>query len=212
MIIKIVLLLILLCYVFTNEYISEFLLQAWEIPTSTIEKLDTTYEIGIVLGGGLTINYNHINKTIYGESAHKLLKALELYRKGTISKILITDNKKSLEAKKLLIREGINEKDLLIDSCASSTHENALNTSKIIKTDFPDKNFLLITSSWHMRRAKACFDKESLETTIFCTQSLQQNKKFTLIDLLPSFNGFENWKILFHEIVGYLYYMLRGWI
>ena len=72
-----------------------------------------------------------------------------------------------------------------------------LNSSLILKTTFPNGKFLLITSAKHIKRAKYCFDKFGINTTIFptdCSPTYIQPRLDNLI--LPSVSAIETWEDL----------------
>lgn len=97
-------------------------------------------------------------------SRHKepLLKVLELYRGGFVSKILLTGgiNKKTgkneaEEMFKSLINIGIDKKDIILENKATNTLENVLLSKRIIenKIGFENiKTIIIITKHYHSRR------------------------------------------------------------
>ena len=111
--------------------------------------------------------------------------------------------------KQHLVKNGIPENDILVENKSRNTKENALNSSLILKTKFPSGQFLLITSAKHIKRAKYCFDKFGINTTIFptdCSPSYIQPRLDNLI--LPSVNAIETWEDLIHEWIGILIYKI----
>ena len=59
---------------------------------------------------------------------------------------------------------GVDEDKILLDSKASTTHENALFTKDIVE-EHKFKSIIVVTSEFHSRRSKAAMEK-ALENTL----------------------------------------------
>lgn len=207
---------------FTNSFIAKEFTGLWEKDVVQPSELKTVYDVGIVLGGG-TITYDAKNNMkFFQHNTDRITQALWLYKQGKIKKILISGGAGSIvyrnvkEAnlmKEYLVEVGFNPKDIIADSISDNTHENAVNTTKIVSERFPDGKFLLITSSIHMRRSIDCFKKEGLECDIFPTNPIAAHRKWDIETLLlPNYKALEYWDKLFHELFGYLAYALVGYV
>ncbi len=206
---------------FSNPFIIHILMQAWEVPVTPIANLET-YEVGIVLTG-FTIQKEPEDRVYMDKGADRIMHALLLYRKGKIKKILITGGTVDIfgvesksEASKLkdvLLLAGMPEDDIILEEKAKNTRENALFTAEILRNQFPDKKYLLITSAFHLRRATDCFTKAGIEVFPFSTDFYtSDSNSLSLIGyLIPSENSFHRWNVLIHEVTGYLVYKLIGY-
>lgn len=94
----------------------------------------------------------------------RLDKAIELYRQGIAAKIIVTgaavDNQ-FVESEVMLaycLQKGIPQADILVESHAKNTFENARMVKEIIK-DRGFKRAIVVTSSFHKMRAKRFFAK-----------------------------------------------------
>ena len=116
--------------------------------------LKKKYDIALVLGCS---NYSIMFK--------RSDAAIELYKKKIINKIYLTGgigvfskNRKepeSLIMKKYMISKGIKEEDIITETNTKDTVGNMKETLKMIDENYNKKlNILLITSSFHMKRAK----------------------------------------------------------
>jgi len=197
---------------FFNAFLSEQILRLWEIPIKAAEELDENYDVGIVLGGGLVWVNRQNTKYFYGESAHRIIRAIEFYKAGRIGKILISDGLEHRIAKELLIQKGIPENDIILETSSFNTHENAVNTAKILKKLYPAGRFILFTSAWHMRRAKACFMHEKIDLISYSTKEYTKAKVFKAKDIIPTINSIIYWEIVFYELAGYLEYLILDYI
>ena len=201
-------------FIISNSFISSHASKLWEPKRQKINKV---YDIGIVLGGISSYDKQTASHN-FNKEADRLIEAEQLYRQGYIKKILLSGgnglifNDGYIEAdamKQHLVKNGIPENDILVENKSRNTKENALNSSLILKTKFPNGQFLLITSAKHIKRAKYCFDKFGINTTIFptdCSPTYIQPRLDNLI--LPSVSAIETWEDLIHEWIGLLIYKI----
>lgn len=99
---------------------------------------------------------------------YRVPKAVELYQAGRASNILVSGGShwpghadpEALEMKQALIDAGVPEDAILADTESRSTKENALCSLVVLDRHLPlhtVKRLLLVTTSFHMRRAYLTF-------------------------------------------------------
>ena len=70
---------------------------------------------------------------------------------------------------------------------------------------------LLITSSGHMRRSIACFEKQGVKVDYLCSNRHSGPRKFEFQHcFIPNMSAFNGWAHLLHEVAGYTVYKLTG--
>jgi uncharacterized SAM-binding protein YcdF (DUF218 family) len=209
----------ILFYMLCNSFLANEVMHIWEVPAVAEDKLET-YDAGIVLSGMMSYDID-LKKYQFMHGVDRLLQAIELYKKGKIRKIVFTGGSGSLTysyikegmlVKNFLLRIGIPEKDLFIETESNNTRENAIFTKPILDKEFPKGKFLLLTSAYHMRRSLACFKKAGIQVTPYSTDRQSGDRKFA-IDFLfsPNVNALEIWEIAIHEMTGYLMYKIAGY-
>jgi uncharacterized SAM-binding protein YcdF (DUF218 family) len=211
---------IIMLIFFSNEFIINEALKAWEIPATKISEVPQ-YDIGIVLTG-IASEHEPRDRVYLDKGSDRVLHTLQLYRIGKIRKILITGGSGKLwgdtiaEAAELadIFRLcGVSPADILIEDKSINTRENALFTKKILDERKFNGKALLITSAFHLRRARLCFNKAGLKTDIFSTDFYSHKTVYTPAALLfPSEKALSKWTILFHEILGMIFYKIAGYI
>ena len=172
--------------------------------------------IGIVLGGVADFDKKS-NLLNFNNYSDRLFFAKKLFLNEKINKILFSggngelfsnDYIEAVEMKKFLIKNGINENDILIETSSRNTHENIKNSIKICE----EKKFeriLLITSSTHMRRALLCCEKNNFNVDYFCTDRTKSFRVWKLKHILVPQNQFiKKWEELIHEMVGFIAYKI----
>jgi len=126
---KILVITVLAFYFFSNGFIAEQAVLLWGINTPFVNTRKETYDVGIVLGGGLIHYDEKANKYSYGQSAERIMRALKLYNTGVIKKILVSGGSGSLfnpeynEAELMqsfLLNSGIPGMDIIIDSVSKN--------------------------------------------------------------------------------------------
>lgn len=208
---------------FTNPFLSNLALLAWEPDFKSFEEIET-HEIGIVLTGVTNLSKTAYDRTFFNKGADRITHALQLYRMGKINKILITGGQglnpvnPQSEAELLqrfLIMTGMPAEDIWIEDQSKNTAQNAQFTREFLaqKGIDTDQEFVLITSAFHMYRAKACFDKAGLKTETFPTDYYSHDVKYDIPSLLfPDSFSLEYWTKLFKEWLGILVYKLAGYL
>lgn len=212
------LIMLLFLIFFSNKGLYEVVCGRWELPP---QKLTQSYDIGILLGGYSNSNgYPQDGRHHFNASVNRLTQTLELYQQGKIRNILLTGGSSNIITKgKLESQEvvdfvedmGIDRKVVIVEPQARNTWENALYSAKIIKAKYPQATCVLITSAWHMRRARACFRKAGLEFDYYCTDYKSTDLGgWAWLQFEPGVLG--DWEGLFKEWVGMLVYAVKGYV
>ena len=214
---------IILLGFFSNPFIANQAMLAWEPDFKDFNAIEN-HEIGIVLTGVTNISKTAYDRTFFNKGADRITHALQLYRMGKIKKILITGGQglnpvnSQTEAETLerfLLMTGMPAADILIEDQAKNTAQNAQFSKDFLVKNGIDTNqeFMLITSAFHMYRAKACFDKVGLKTETFPTDYYSHETKFNFPSLFyPSPSAIDNWHKVVKEWIGITVYKLVGYI
>ncbi len=203
---------------FSNPFIFYECMRAWEPEAKQKTEIKDHYDYGIVLTGMMTYDakYDRIN---FKSSVDRLLQALELYQEGIIDKIFISGgsgevfnqkDKESAILKDFIIKLGIPDEDIVIETESKNTYENAVEARKILKPETKKDTYLLITSAFHMRRAEGCFKKQGFELDTYVTDRYAGKRKFTPDLIVPKPEILNNWTLLVHEVGGYIIYDISG--
>lgn len=210
-------------FLLSNQALFNLAVRAWEPDLLTADQIGEPYDIGILLGGFSNpyIQPGH-DRFNLNDRANRFVNVLELYRRGKIRKILVSGGNgqllsdgplEAVEARDFLLALGIPEHDILIEADSRNTWENALFTKQLLKEQAPNAQCLLLTSAWHMRRARGCFEKAGLSATPFPVDYLSEQWRFTPDKLLmPNARTFFLWELLLKEWVGYGAYWLKGYL
>lgn len=215
---------VLLLYVFCNTFLVNAAFRWWEYAPRNIADIQQPYEVGVVLTGGM-IRLSNVKADHPGLGRHadRFFQAYLLYKAGKIKKILISgaDNPRKMKMKlddghqaaRLLVGWGVHPDDILLEGSSRNTHQNAVNSAALLKQKFPGNRYLLITSSFHLRRAVACFKKENIQVDVFPADIYGVMLALSLEDYLrPDPDVFAYVHLLWREWIGYATYWVVGYI
>ncbi len=198
-------------------------MHAWEVQPTLINNVKQ-HDVAIVLTGVLNLDKEPTDRVYFNKGVDRIYHPMVLYKKGLVKKILITGGNIKLNPKpddlceaelleRFLLDCGIPESDIIVEPKARNTHENAVYSKQILEAHgWKDQNVLLVTSAFHMRRAKACFDKEGINATVFSTDFYTSDATLSFFDLVPDQGTMGLSTILMHEWLGYASYKLMGYI
>ncbi len=207
--------------VFSNQLLFHQVSGWWEgeLPNSKEVK---QYD-GIILLGGFS-NYRSKSERIqFTQSTDRLLQAFDLYKKGKANwfiftggsgRIITREKSEGEYIKDFLKLLDIPEDSTLVEWNSRNTHENAVETFKMLQKNGIERGkYLLVTSGFHMKRAQGCFAKEGINVTPYATDPLRGNHRPEIWDwFIPSASVLGTWERLFREWVGYTIYKVRGYV
>lgn len=202
-------------YPLEKDYLNQYFLYYSLItnPEKTITMYKDVDKI-IVLAGGI-----NDNKELSKDSMSRIITAIIIYKslKETYNKtpeiiILGGDiNKDNQTAKQMkLLIEKFEKAKIREDIDSLDTYQNVLNLKKIINEK--DK-ILVVTSAFHMKRAKITFynifnEKFVKYNVIFVPCSFRYKLYLNVYDLIPSFTYFSITNLAIREMIGILYYRI----
>ena len=172
----------------------------------------------IVLGGsfGLELESKERNQILLNDSAERLTKALEIYKKnpkvlilfsGYSNKLKPTDWNETDIAKKFFLDQGVRFENLIFENKSRNTFEN-IKYSKDIIANYKG-TWGLITSANHMPRSYYTFKRQGLilEPIIVDYKTGTSQIFWINFDIKK---GLVHWKLILREIVGISYYKITS--
>jgi len=209
---------LLMMLLFSNPWIITVLQYPFHTPPMPME-VNEKYDVGIVLGG--YTSYDKVNKTgHFNMSSDRFIQAAWLYKKGFIKKIIVTGGQNGftndddfVEAEFVasnLKDLGIPRSDIFVEGKSRNTIENAEFSYKILDSLGLKKNkVVLITSAFHMPRAKETFEKAGFNVRPYpCAFSiLPSSIRFSIDSIIPAAWAFDAWGGFLKEMVGRAYLM-----
>jgi uncharacterized SAM-binding protein YcdF (DUF218 family) len=172
----------------------------------------------IVLGGSFNsgLQSKERNEVALNNSAERLTKALEIYKKNPRLIILFSGFSGELKpqgwsesdmAKKFFLDQGVKIDNLIFENQSRNTFEN-IKYSKDIITNYKG-TWGLITSANHMPRSFFTFKKQGLILEPISVDYKTGSSRMFWINFDIS-SGLNNWNVIFHELIGIVYYKVTN--
>jgi uncharacterized SAM-binding protein YcdF (DUF218 family) len=206
---------LMLSFFFSNAFIVGKVMNAYETGYPKAQK----YDVGIVLGGFSGLNKRN-NEIAFSWAGDRLFQAIALYKKGLINQILLSSGSANLIDKevkeadlaiKYLRLIGIPDSAILIENQSRNTVENAKYSLALIAKKSPKAKVLVITSAWHIPRAKLIFDRQTKRKIEYYPTNFIGSTEFEFGDfIIPSTTALETWELLFKEWIGLAVDRLRA--
>jgi len=113
--------------------------------------------------------------------------------------------------KDALLRLGVPASRVIVKDVALDTHDEAMSVSALLPSLHVD-HVVLVTSSVHMRRAAATFRAAGIEVIPAPAREDLPGRPSWMTRYLPSQYGLPEAGLVGHEIFGWVYYRLKGWL
>lgn len=191
-------------------------------------------DVIVLLGGSMGVETNLSPYAEMWTSADRVWQTARLYKAGKANKIIATGNGAVDTTLPLLLDFGVAKADVSFMD-AVNTEEEARSIGKMLvksvgveelgveefgESDSPNHpikhsstarpKVLLVTSAWHMKRARLMFEKYAPEVEVVCAPADFENSMTARkgISLIPDFNVFALNSVAFHEWVGIVGYTI----
>ena len=147
------------------------------------------------------------SRVLEAARVHRLLKEPWLISSGGTAR---PDGETSAATmKSALVQLGVSPERILLESTSRDTHEEAVLVAPMLRR-LGAERFALVTTRVHMVRAEAAFRAQGLMPIPAIVPDDAPLRRWWIY-LMPTFDGLEDSGDVFHELIGLLYYGMRGW-
>ena len=190
-----------------------------ETDSSVLDGVDAV----VCLGGGMYPQKAERLSFTASESCDRYLTAFDLIETGVVDHLVIGGSDYQIQGKPssegMLIQQwrkrwNLTKGEIHLLSGSLSTRDEAERVGKLMrKKDW--EQVALVTSAWHMDRSLAVFKRYGVNAVpvgcdfIGTTSATKLKRRWRVF---PQSGRLQTVHIYLHEIVGYYYYKLRGWI
>jgi len=109
----------------------------------------------------------------------------------------------------LLLESGVPAQMIWTEERSHSTHQNAVNSARILR-DHGIRTIALVVEAQSMLRAAACFRKEGID--VLPAPNRFRYLSATPEDWIPGWLAIQHNEDTIHEMLGLVWYKLRGWV
>jgi len=151
----------------------------------------------------------------FNGSIDRIFSGMNLFKENKAPLLILTNGKLPWSVgipegeylKDFSIKYGIPEDKILLTDNVQNTDQEAKAVAKLLNTN--KVTIILVTSAFHMPRAKKVFEAANIKVIPFAVDFKTQIKKITIIDFIPSANSLKDTSHFFREMIGRLYYNLK---
>ena len=182
----------------------EFLVDGRVPQVETFPKADAI----VLLGGSMGIETNLSSYAEMWSGADRVWQAARLYKANKAPKVIATSGNVVDTTFPLLREFGVPEEALQKVDNARNTEEEARSVANL-----GVKRILLVTSAWHMKRARLMFEKYAPDVEVVCApadfeNSIAADRSLSYSVFLPDPGAFMGNSVALHEWIGIVGYKL----
>jgi len=199
--------------IFSNNFFKLVEGSEYRKPISAIDSADAI----VVLSGMLGINDEGDSTYVEWGDPDRFFGGIALFKAGKSQKLVFTggkmpwDKAKKTEGevlKEYAISNGIPSEKIFVTKDVENTADEAVAVKELIS---PSKRIILVTSAYHMYRAKKLFEKQGFEVIPYKVDYKASGKNdVTFLDFLPSAVNLELTETGIREIIGRIFYQLKS--
>ncbi|MDA7749761.1 YdcF family protein, partial [Litoricola sp.] len=181
-------------------------------PMSAVPKVDAVLVLSGMLGGfetedGYVTEWGDPDRFFVGVQLVKLGKADRLiFTRGQMPWSESPPEGEMLKQKALEM--GVSPDQILLTSIVSNTAEESLAVKELM-AEYGLTKIILVTSSFHLPRAKLLFDKAGVDTYPYPADFKAASRDVTWLHFIPSADAFRNTSNGIREYIGRFYYWLK---
>ena len=198
--------------IFSNNFFKLVEGSEYRKPISAIDSEDAI----VVLSGMLEINEIGDSTNVEWGDPDRFFGGIALYKAGKAQKLIFTggkmpwDNAKKTEGevlKEYAISNGIPAEKIIVTKDVENTADEAVAVKELIGSS---KKIILVTSAYHMYRAKRIFEKQGIEVIPFKVDyKVARSLKNTIMDFLPDAENLKQTETGIRELIGRsIYYFI----
>ncbi len=150
----------------------------------------------------------------FSEAVDRIFAGINILKIGKAQKLILTRGKLpwsiGVPEGEFLVEfaqsQGIDPNKILLTEIVQNTNDEAKEISKMLPKN---SEIILVTSAFHMPRAKKVFQNQNLKVIPYAVDFRSSDNKIDIMDFLPQANAFRDSSFYFREIIGRAYYDLR---
>jgi uncharacterized SAM-binding protein YcdF (DUF218 family) len=186
----------------------------WQ-PVASAPKVDAV----VVLSGDLTVKRKDEQLQWEFQDADRFMAGLALMKAQRAPKLIFTGGQlpwnpqgtnEGLAHKALAIELGMSERLIEVSGLANNTEQESQAVMRLWSNS--SRKIILVTSAFHMPRAKKLFIKQGFDVTEWPVDYKQSHNEFTWLELLPTAEKLSLSSQMLREMLGRAYYRVKEWM
>ena len=208
-------LVLVMLVLFSFEPFSNRLVRSLEVDAPDTKKPGFTYDAVILLGGLVEDRTDTHNGAAYNDNVERLLGTFDVLRRNEARYAILSGGSWTSaepEARTLadeLVRLGIDRSRLFTEEKSRNTEENARFSAVVVK-EHDLHSLLLVTSAFHMQRARKCFERAGLQVDTMPVDYKSYDPAHVSGLWIPRAKSFQESGAAFRELAGRVVYGVTG--
>ena len=170
----------------------------------------------VVLSGMIkTIKVDDKLKYEFGGAVDRILSGIDLFKNNKASLLILTKGQlpwslgmpEGEYLKEFAVKFGVPKESILLTDNVQNTDQEAKSVKKLLNSN--DVKVILITSAFHMPRAKKVFEASNIKVIPFAVDFINSHQKLTFMSFIPSADALSGTSLFVREMIGRLYYNLK---
>jgi len=174
-------------------------------------------DVVVVLSGYMGwINTSEIQQVPTWGRPNRFFAGVDIIKAGKANSIIFTQERfpwadipsGGVVSRNKALELGVPESQIHLSGFVSNTQDEAKAIKKLID-DKSYKKVILVTSSFHMPRAKAIFEAHGISVIPYATDNASHKVNLNAFSFIPSADGFRSTSNGIREYIGRFYYWLK---
>jgi uncharacterized SAM-binding protein YcdF (DUF218 family) len=180
-----------------------------------IMDVNKTDAIVVLSGIVKTIKVDDKIRYEFNGGVDRILSGIDLFKNNKAPLLILTRGKvpwslgmpEGEYLKNFAIKLGVPKEKILLTDNVENTDQEAKSVKKLLNKN--GTKVVLVTSAFHMQRAKKVFEASNIIVTPFAVDFKYFHKKPTIMDFIPVAGAFGATSFVVREMIGRLYYNLK---
>ena len=180
----------------------------------TLDNLEEHDTVVVLSGMVRTIKNNDEIHYEFTEAVDRILAGVRLVKSGKANRMILTRGQLPWSLgdpegeflSEFANMNGIDAAKITLTRVVQNTDDEAKAIAELITSN---EKLILITSAFHMPRARMVFENQNIFVTEFAVDFRTRWSKLDILDFLPQAKAFKNSSLFIREMIGRAYYSLK---
>ena len=196
-----------------SNHLIQFLERDYRL--TKVDKVQDADAIVVLSGMVRSINAEEDLHYEWTDASDRIFAGIELVKKGKSPKLVLTQGilpwslgkPEGSFLRKVAIDQGVDAEKIILTGEVENTEQEAFETARLLVKSNP--TIILVTSAFHMPRARQIFEAAGLNVEPFAVDFRQETKKLAVNDFIPTAEALKDSSFFVREMVGRAFYALK---
>ena len=197
---------------FSDKLISYLESDYIHVPAASVKTADA-----IVVLSGMVRTIEGKNGLVYEwrEASDRIFAGIDLIKENKAPFLILTGGKlpwsvgepEGEHLRNIAEKFGVPSNNILVTENVQNTDQEAKAVAKLLKNN--DPTVILVTSAFHMPRARKVFEAAGISVAPFPVDFLSEVDEISIMTFIPSAEAFRDTSFFIRELIGRFYYAIK---